>query len=394
MRYAPAVTAAGTVHAPDVWARLLDDAWSRAESFVVDGAGITALDASAAEGAPASWTKGHVLLSTSGSTGAPRKVVLAKERLEALAKVLTRVQRNEDVSTVVAALPLNYSFALVNQWLWSRVAGKPLVVTAGFREPETLRAALLDARASMLCLVGAQVALAERAFGGTVFPSVERVHFAGGPFPQASLGAVAKMFPNALVTNNYGCTEAGPRLTSREANESTDASDVGRPLPGVELTRTLAGTIAFRSPFAAVGIGEGGVFRALGVGEWIDTGDLGEPLESGAWRVCGRTGETFKRHGEKVSLTAVLADVRAAWPHEACLLREVDARGEPGYLLVLSPAPAEADVRRILAVFREKPRATWPLAIESIASLPHGDHGKVDVTATAQSPRQRHWHQR
>lgn len=377
---------------PTDWPRCLDEAWAREETFVVSASDTHPL--SAATHPPPAWLRGHVVLTTSGSTGAPRQVVLARERLEALARVLTRVQRGDDVETVIVALPLHYSFAFVNQWLWARVSHRTLVTTPGFREPNALARALDALPSSMLCLVGAQGRLAAQLFGGRFFPNVCRVHFAGGPFPASSYAELTRIFPRATITNNYGCTEAGPRLTTRAMDLAADPSNVGFPLPGVELTQSEAGTVRFRSPFQAVGIGEAGTWRAIADDEWLDTDDVGEARADGSWRLLGRRSEVVKRHGEKVAASSILAAVRSAWPGEAECVMARDAAGEPGFVLVVAPTPSDSEVRAMLGTVRALPRASWPLAIDSVEALPTTGGGKVDRLRLERDGRTSHWRQR
>jgi acyl-CoA synthetase (AMP-forming)/AMP-acid ligase II len=248
-----------------------------------------------------------------------------------------------------------------------------------------LRAALERADGAMLCLVGVQAAMLIRTFPDAAFDGVTRLHFAGGRFPQEQLPALARLFPRAQITNNYGCAEAMPRLTLRGAGESPDASDIGRPLPGIELRADDAGRLLFRSPYGAVAVHEGGSLRTIAPTDWIASGDLAEPAGEG-WRLLGRANEIFKRHGEKVSLPAVLDTVGTAWSGETGVYRATDRAGEDGYVLVLAPTADARQVRGILGALRARhPRAQWPLRIEVAPTLPRLHNGKLDQTALGRS---------
>ena len=355
--------------------RALERAWAGGATFAVLQRALTEATGLAA------YANEHFVLTTSGSTGKPRQVVLSKARAEALARTLTTAQSGDAVESVVLALPLHHAFALVNQWLWARVERRSLFVTEGFGQPDSLKRALAEAPQSMLCLVGSQVPLLERLFASDSFPRVARLHFAGGPFPAASLVALRRFFPRALITNNYGCTEAGPRLTVQSVEDAGDVDNVGRPLPGVELRADDAGALRFRSPYRCVALVDDGALRAVPDDEWLPTGDVGEMETDGTLRLTGRSHEVWKRHGEKVSLAEITAAVARVFPGQAACLREIDAAGEPGYVLVVAPAPEPSELSAILALFRERPRATWPLRIEATASIPLLDHGKVDGAA-------------
>ena len=61
------------------------------------------------------------------------------------------------------------------------------------------------------------------------------INFAGGRFPYQELQSIQQIFPNAEIFNNYGCTEAVPRLTVTSSTNMSAHNDIGRPLEGVEL---------------------------------------------------------------------------------------------------------------------------------------------------------------
>jgi acyl-coenzyme A synthetase/AMP-(fatty) acid ligase len=345
---------------------------------------------------PDSVRTGHFALLSSGSTGEPRLVLASRSRAETLARTLHVVQASEPIRRTVGLLPLTYSYAFVNQWLWARTLGRAFERTSGFAQPARLAEALEAPGEAMVCLVAAHVPLFEQHFGDRDFPPVLRVHFAGSRFPQERLGFVRRLFPNAEIFNNYGCVEAMPRLTLRRASDGDSAADVGRPLPGVELDVAADGRLLFRSPYSAVGYCDAAGFHAVAPDEWVATGDLGHRGSDGRWELDGRSGDVFKRYGEKVSLPLLLDSVRSAWSGAGAFYRETDPLGEPGHVLFLSPRPTPAQLQAILAVFRDRlARATWPLRIESAPALPMLPHGKVDAGALATAPERRvEWSQR
>ena len=378
--------------------RALDQAWDADESFIfVPERGGVSLEwiQSALDAAPADLEKGHFALLTSGSTGQPKLVFGTKARAEKLASVLHDVQDGEPVETAILALPLTYCYSFVNQWLWAKVHHRALARTDGFVWPAELSKQLRESRAAMLCMVGIQVPLLMRNFKDKVFPGVIRLHFAGGRFPQEQLPTLHEYFPNARIYNNYGCAEAMPRLTVRKAEDADASADVGWPLPGVSLSTNATDELLFRSPYGAVAYIDSEGYHPIAETDWVSTGDLARPGEDGRWIITGRSGEVFKRHGEKVAVPLVLATVLEQWKGQAVSYREADEQGEDGHVLVLSPRPSDEEVAAILFALRGKhPRAHWPLRIESLDPLPLLSNGKADVRAVQLSPdRESHWRQ-
>ena len=376
----------------------LDDAWSAPESFAflpARGAHSRAWVEHAVAQLPPGLAGDHFALLTSGSTGRPKLVVGRKTRADDLARALHDLQDLDACAATVLALPLPYCFAFVNQWRWARALDRRLIATAGFAEPDTLRASLADARDAMLCLVGAQMPMLEGIAGADAFPGVARVNFAGGRFPQEKLDRLREIFPAARVFKNYGCAEAMPRLTLRPAESADDAAVIGPPLPGVRLRAEDGQRLEFQSPFGAVGFVTDDGYRAVSDHDWIPTGDLAEPLPGGAWRLLGREGEVFKRYGEKIALPDILSAVRAAHAGEATAFRDRDPAGEEGYALVLAPPPEPAGLRAVLGVFRDRfPRTHWPLRIETRDALPRLANGKIDSPSLKTTPGPVIWRQR
>ncbi len=366
---------------------ILNSAWSEKQSFVFVPARLREKDSLLDEfrtQIPCELKSNHFGLLTSGSTGQPKIVIGRRERAEALANVLHRVQDSDPVAETICALPLTYSYAFVNQWLWARVTGREFRSSMGLASPQELREDLIACKDAMLCLVGSQVSLLQSYYSGLKFPGVIRLHFAGGRFPQAKLEFLRELFPNASIYNNFGCAEALPRLTVRKATDSDDARNIGLPLPGIEL-RSEQGALQFRSPYAAIAaITEEG-FNAFQEHEWIPTGDYGHVApDSDSWLLAGRSNDVFNRYGEKVSLAAVHTTVEAEWPGQFVLFKTTDSNGEEGGALALSPIPSKQQIRSILGEIRKQHnRAHWPLYLCGMEQLPMLSNGKPDLVSLA-----------
>ena len=335
---------------------------------------------------PANLREHHFALLSSGSTGLPKLVLGERRRAEQLVRVLHDQQKSGPVKTTLFVLPLTYCYAFVNQWLWALWHGRKIVPTRGFSEPDTLKTALNQAQEAMVCMVGAQVPLMMRHFTGAVFEGVVRLHFAGGAFPQVHLPFLQGILPNAMIFNNYGCVEAMPRISLRPADEAITAANIGKPLPGIKLMVNDANELLFNSPFAAVGFADQQGIHELSPDEFIPTGDLARPCEDGSWEILGRNNEVFKRYGEKVAVPTILQLVATVWEGQVGVYREHDSAGEPGYVLVLSPAPTPLQLNLLLQALRRRfSRIFWPLRVESKSALPCLPTGKVDNLRLASS---------
>ena len=127
----------------------------------------------------------------------------------------------------------------------------------------------------------------------------------------------------------------------------------------------------------------------------MPSGDLAEREDDGTWRLLGRAGEVFKRHGEKVSTTQILETVGQTWTAEAATYSDSDRSGEPGYVLALAPMPDRAGVRTLLRALRDRHRrAQWPLRDRGARDASRLANGKVDATALASRKGPVLWDQR
>lgn len=379
--------------------RRLDSAWREPETFAfipdkvgeVQGA-VEAVFSTLQH----PYDTGHYALLTSGSTGQPKLVFGSRERSESLARVLHEHQQSEPVRETIVLLPLTYCYSFVNQFLWARLFDRRLVLTDGFSRPDELKSALSAAQNAMICLVGAQVPLLMEYYAACVFPGVIRVHFAGGRFPAERLDDVRRLFPKAQIFNNYGCAEALPRLTLRPADAAAEASHVGWPLPGIEISSSAKDELLFRSPYGAVAQADQDGFRVIEASTWVPTGDLGRQSADGHVELMARSSEVFKRHGEKISIPSILGSVAPVWRGHVGAYRQVDSAGEDGYVLVVAPHPEKKEVRGILSALRaDFVRAHWPLRLESIDELPFLPNGKVDLQRLGEQDNLRqHWRQR
>jgi acyl-coenzyme A synthetase/AMP-(fatty) acid ligase len=331
---------------------------------------------------------------TSGSTGQPKMVATSWDRIENGLCAVTASQGLEQLASTGLLLPPHYSFALVNQVLWSVWKGAELVITPGLASPGDALKLIKERRVEMVCMVGGQLrALLKLGFGAERFnmPDVKVINFAGGPFPADCFAGIRLLFPNARINNNYGCTEAFPRLTMRRVLDAAEPiGDVGLPIKGIELQiRTEEGLLASggelgaiyaRGPSSALGIltaaGELEPFSAEG---WFATGDRGLLQTNGHLQVCGRADQIIKVGGERISLLKIEEVLRRlAGIEDAIVVGERDVNGEQWAMacVLTEQAPGQIALRRHLSCCL--PMAGWPRKVYSERAWPMLSNGKPD----------------
>jgi o-succinylbenzoate---CoA ligase len=303
-----------------------------------------------------------LVVATSGSTGAPRGVVLTHAAVAASATATSnRLGVDPRRHRWLACLPLAHvgGLSVVTR---SVLTGTPVTVLPGFDEGEVERFGR-SGEASHVSLV----ATALRRVDPSLFVSV----LLGGAPPPGGLPA------NVVAT--YGMTETGSGVVYD-----------GRPLDGVEVAIGTgrpgeggSGEILLRCPMLLRTYRDGADPRVAGpdgTGGWFPTGDGGR-FAGGVLEVDGRLAEVVITGGEKVWPAAV---ERVLAAHPAVSEVAVWKRPDPewGERVVAWAVPADPTSPPTLAELAELAAAEvapWaaPKELVLATSLPRTPSGKV-----------------
>ena len=334
-------------------------------------------------------------LGTSGSTGEARIVATTCDRVVQGIRAIHSSQGLERIESTGIVLPLHYSFAFVNQLLWSFWSGRRCVFTGGLRNPVQTLEALRDSGVEMTCLVAEQV----RALVGVgidperfALPDMRVVNFAGSPFPFDVLPFLGRLFPNARFTNNYGCTEAFPRISSRSVRVDApgEFQDVGLPIGSVDVSiRDDQGDLV---PTGEVGwIHVGGASTATGLVDGDGnlapfpehgprSGDLGYLGVDGRLHLVGRADGIVKIAGERISVANVEGVLREL---EGVLDATVAPCSGGAFGMELRAAlvcVGPPDRKRLIEHLRDRlPNHARPRRILLLEGLPRLPSGKTDL---------------
>ena len=290
-----------------------------------------------------------VAVATSGTTGAPKVVVLTHDAVAASAHATSAAL---DVDPAhdrwLACLPLSHvgGLSVVTRAI---LTGTPLTVL------ERFEAAAVEQAATDGCTLTSLVPTTLARIDASRFRRI----LLGGQAPPSGRPA--------HVVATYGLTETGSGVVYD-----------GVPLDGVEVRIAADGEVHVRGPMLLRAYRDGHDPKD-GAG-WLPTGDLGE-LVDGRLRVHGRRGDLIITGGENVWPTAV---ERALSTHPR--VREVAVVGRPdaewGRQVVAVVVPADPDDPPDLASLREHVKETLPAyaaprALDVVPSLPRTSSGKV-----------------
>ena len=307
-----------------------------------------------------------VVIATSGSTGAPRGVVLTHDAVGASARATSaRLAVDPARHRWLACLPMAHIGGL-SVLMRALLTGTPCTVLPGF-DADVVEAIGRRGEASHVSLV----ATALRRIDPDVFGCI----LLGGAAPPERLA------PNVVTT--YGMTETGSGLVYD-----------GTPLDGVEVAigtgregEGREGEVLLRGPMLLRAYRDGADPRVPGPdgrGAWLPTGDAGR-LEGDRLVVDGRLAEVITTGGEKVWPVPVEQAI-AALPGvaEVAVWRRPDA--EWGERVVAWVVPADPGTPPSLPAVVEAVRETlppWAAPKELVVTdrLPRTSSGKVRRTA-------------
>jgi fatty-acyl-CoA synthase len=346
---------------------------------------------------------------TSGTSGAPKGVMLSHDALLRSAYGSAWTRAFQDGRRILFALPLHHVFAYVEGLLAALFAGGAIIPQTAFDPVATLQA-VQDHRADEALFVPTMtIAVLEAARSASFdLDSLRAVMSAAAPAPVRLWQAVSDELGVAEIVTAYGMTEtsaaatytepdgplelvAGTVGTPKRGGVAGDPELAGRlvsyrtvdPLTGAERPAGAEGELVARGPILTHGYYAKPVETAAALDDrgWLRSGDLGRVGADGVV-LTGRSKELYKCGGELVSPKEI-EDCLTALPAvaQAYVVGLPDERmGEVGcaWVVPAGPEPPEADeliahCRRNLARFKVPARVVFVAAVE----LPTTATGKV-----------------
>jgi fatty-acyl-CoA synthase len=339
-----------------------------------------------------------LLCFTSGSTGAPKGVLLSARALAANADAAVDMHGLTCDDRVLTALPLFHVGGLNIQTLPAIRCGCSVTLHARF-DPDATFDAIERERITVTVLVPAQldVLLAHPRWPTADLGSLRLIASGSTVVARRLIDAVhARGVPLIQV---WGATETGPVVCCLRAEEARGhAGSAGRAALGAELRiadvdgSTLpcgrSGEVLVRGPQLMNGYwGDAGATeRALADG-WFHSGDAGHLDSDGYLWIDGRLKDLIICGGENVSPAEVEAALlESPEVAEAAVVGRPDARwGEVVVAFVVPAAGAQVDATRLIAGLAGRlARFKQPRDLFVVDALPRTALGKVRKEALRQ----------
>ncbi|WP_090528284.1 class I adenylate-forming enzyme family protein [Paraburkholderia sartisoli] len=254
------------------------------------------------------------LIYTTGTTGAPKGVMLSHRNLMFIATISSTLRRVGPDDVVYAVLPISHVYGLASVCLGSLHAGATLRLASRFA-PEAVRHALAHENVSIFQGVPAMHAkLLEHLQAHGHAWSAPRLRFAysGGSPLDAALKARVESVYGVTLHNGYGMTESSPTVSQTMLDAPCADVSVGQVIPGVEVrfvmldgveaARGEIGELWVRGPNVMLGYYRNPEQTHATVTEdgWLKTGDLAREEADGTLSIVGRSKELIIRSGFNV----------------------------------------------------------------------------------------------
>lgn len=258
-----------------------------------------------------------VLLSTSGTTGAPKLVRLSRTNIHSNAEAIAAYLELSTRECAITTLNFFYSYgmAVLNSHL---ACGARIVLTDASVVTPEFWTLFKSSGATSLAFVPYHFELLERTnFLDQDLPSLRYITQAGGKLQPERLKRFAELAGQRQwkFFVMYGQTEASPRMSYVPPEDLLEnLESVGRPIPGGDLTIIdeqghpvtapgQAGELVYRGPNVMLGYAEtrADLARPRDTFE-LRTGDLAEFQPNGYLRITGRLKRFVKLYGLRINL--------------------------------------------------------------------------------------------
>lgn len=302
-----AVSADALAHAQRLGAAAVD--WPGAGHFHLGAANAAVQPEPVAAGAE----QVAVLIYTSGTSGAPKAVMLTHRNLLFIAENGRCMRRQTPADTVYAVLPISHIYGLATMALSALHAGASLMLAPRF-DPAAVAAALETGGVTILHGVPAMYAKllewGRRPGHRLRAPTLRLAQGGGAPLDQNFKDDFEAVF-GITLHNGYGMTEASPSIAQTRLDAPRKDCSVGPPISGIEIRIVKDGASVAPGEVGELHLRGPGIMKgyykaleltreAVDADGWLNTGDLARQAEDGALFIVGRSKELIIRSGFNV----------------------------------------------------------------------------------------------
>ena len=337
--------------------------------------------------APASWQLDDAAMVqlTSGSTGAPKGVVLTRANLEAGIALAAPFAEGFEGAAVFCPMPQFH--AMGNAVALEHLMAGSTVVFGHRLPPGTSRRLAAEYNAELLVASPSYIRLMRKLKLLGRLQSVRAIELGSAPVDPALLEGIREATPKSSVRIRYGLSEAYGMLACLDvtpADSLPEPGAVGTVLPGIELAPlpphgdSKLGELSVRGPNVATRqLGRRGkVERIVDAKGILKTGDLGQS-DQGTIHLRGRKSEFIKRGGFRIDPSEI-EQTLVSHPNvdEATVVALPDPLSGSKVVAMVQGRANREDLTKICN--RELSSHKVPQEIVLVSQLPRTHSGKPD----------------
>jgi long-chain acyl-CoA synthetase len=323
-----------------------------------------------------------LILFTSGTTGQVKAVQLSNTNIESNCLAVINALHFSRIQDQLLFLPLSYSFGLLGQLLPGLMTGLSTQLITQFTDIKTV----LETGSVPQMWSGVPshwVAISKMA---ELYPEsaakITAIVSAGAPLSTSLRAELTLRFQQAIIYNNYGLTEASPRVLTYSSEDTLFSENyAGYPVGDWQLRLSEDQELLIQGSQVMLGYLGDEHNEKIHDG-WLHTGDIAEILPSGLVAIKGRRDNQVNIGGEKVNLTEI--------EQKLCQIEGIKE-------VIVVPVTDELYGVRLIACFERSSNASQlteqqltekiqlhllprklPINARFLDHLPRNQHGKLD----------------
>lgn len=325
------------------------------------------------------------ILFTTGTTGAPKGVMITHEAILANADNLIVAQGYTSNHTFIISGPLNHIGSLSKVWPMI-VVGGTVIITKGMKDVESFFHAL-DYHSTKMAtfLVPASLRMLMLLTKERLRDYANKLDFietGAAPMSQTDMEELCSILPRTRLYNTYASTETGIISTHNYQNDDCIAGCLGKSMKHSEIIIDENGIITCKGATLMKGyIGDDKLTKSILNNGILRTSDLGHFDSKGRLRLDGRIDDIINVGGFKISPTEI-ENIAMKYPSIADCICVAVPNQILGYTLKLIYTVNNGDNinRNMLIVYLKQHIESYkiPTLYEQVDKIQRTYNGKLD----------------